>query len=561
MKRTVLPVLILALALCLALAGCGGAGGNYSTGGTPGAGGQEGSGSAAEGSAVISYSMANVPLVDPGTASDEAATTYLCNVYDPLVFPTHEGGIEPWVATEWSCTEDGLTWTFKLRDDIKFHNGDPLTAEDVAFSMQRLLDLGEGFAYLFSDYVTSVSAPDDSTVVFTLSQPFATFDSALVRLYIVNKDQIMANLADGSFGENGDYAVNWLLAADAGSGPYKFEELAANQYVYGVKFDDYWGGWDKDAPAGFKIYGTTEAVTIRTMMSRHELEISDGYQTLEALNALDGLDQVDITAFSSAGITYLSQNNQKAPTDDVHFRKALAHLIDYSTIVEALYPNCKVATNIISEALPGYEAGVFNYEYSLEQAEEELKQSQYNNDLASYPVEVVWNPENVEREQFFLVFQTACAQLGIKVNITQKTWIQVMEDAASPETTPNCFLIWTCPSYPDAGSILKTQYTIHDVGTWETMDWVNDPEIDAEIKEAVITLDETARIAMYQDIIRKLVDNCVTIPVVEMYESHAYQTGYFYWDVADRASQGQPVTGVMGYPFYVKNMKVYPDKR
>ena len=74
------------------------------------------------------------------------------------------GSVEPWIATEWSTSEDGLTWTFKIRDDVTFHSGNKLTAEDVAYTMNRMLTIGEGFAFLYTDTVESATAIDDTTV-------------------------------------------------------------------------------------------------------------------------------------------------------------------------------------------------------------------------------------------------------------------------------------------------------------------------------------------------------------------------------------------------------------
>lgn len=508
----------------------------------------------------ISFSAANVPLIDPATSFDEAGSYYLCNVYDPLLRPDHDGIIQPWIATEWEPSDDGLTWTFKIREDVKFHNGEVLTAEDVAFSMNRLITIGQGFAYLFP-YVKGAEAIDDTTVVFTLNEPFANFTGCLVRLYIVDKSQILEHKKDGDYDEFGDYGMNWLISADAGSGPYMFEELSGKSYVMCKKYGDYWDGWEENAPDGFKLIGSTEAVSIMTMMSRQELEISDAYQTIESFANLDALDGVDLTYFNSGGNTFLTMNNQKAPTDDEHFRKALAYLVDYSTMVETLYPNCTVAEDLVNSSMVGYTKGNWPYYYDVDKAKQELEQSAYYNSLDSMTVDVYWNPENIEREQFFLVFQSTCAQLGINVKITQASWIQVMEDAASPETTPNCFLVWCTPDYMEAGSMLNAQWTIQDIGTWYTMDWIDNTEIDAIIKESLYELDDEKRVDMYKQAIQMLIDSCSTVPVVEMYETHAYQTGYFYWEAAERVKNGESVCPVMGYMMDVRRMKIYPDRR
>ena len=94
-----------------------------------------------------------MPKWDPAVGSDYASCVVLINAYDSLVYPTADGGVKPWVAESWKISEGGLTWDFKIREDIYFHSGNHLTAHDVAYSMNRLLKIGEGFAFLFFKYI------------------------------------------------------------------------------------------------------------------------------------------------------------------------------------------------------------------------------------------------------------------------------------------------------------------------------------------------------------------------------------------------------------------------
>ena len=143
--------------------------------------------------------------------------------------PTVDGGVEPWVATEWSISEDGLTWTFKIRDDITFHSGNPLTAEDVAYTMNRMLTLGEGFGYLFTETVEEAVAVDDTTVEFRCKEANGTLLSALVRLYIVDSELVQSEYADGDYGDHGDYGKAFLLENDAGQRPLSGERVCGQR--------------------------------------------------------------------------------------------------------------------------------------------------------------------------------------------------------------------------------------------------------------------------------------------------------------------------------------------
>src|SRR3989475_8874137 len=108
------------------------------------------SSSAASGTLSLTY--ANVPNADPAKGSDEASSAALVNLYDSLVFPTSSGTIQKDLATAWTVSTDGLTYTFTIRSAVAFHNSDALTASDVVYSLNRLISVGQGYSYLFSPY-------------------------------------------------------------------------------------------------------------------------------------------------------------------------------------------------------------------------------------------------------------------------------------------------------------------------------------------------------------------------------------------------------------------------
>src|SRR5690554_4671981 len=131
--------------------------------------------------------------LDPAKATDYADSQLMFNMYDTLVWSDSSGTIIPLVAESWSTSDDGTVYTFNLRDDVLFHDGSTLVASDVVFSLNRMLAVNQGFSYLFDGWVTDVTAVDDTTVEFTLSQPYAPFLGSLVRLPIVNEAVVMDN--------------------------------------------------------------------------------------------------------------------------------------------------------------------------------------------------------------------------------------------------------------------------------------------------------------------------------------------------------------------------------
>jgi peptide/nickel transport system substrate-binding protein len=153
--------------------------------------------------------------LDPAKASDYADSILMFNVYDTLVLPVQGGpGHAGHLAESWS--NDGNSFTFNLRSDVKFQSGNGLTADDVVFSVERMKALGAGLSYLLG-VVESVEAVDASTVKFTLSSSYAPFVASLVRLPIVDKQLVMANLGEGE-GEMGDWGQAFLSANSAGTG-------------------------------------------------------------------------------------------------------------------------------------------------------------------------------------------------------------------------------------------------------------------------------------------------------------------------------------------------------
>src|SRR2546426_398292 len=196
------------------------------------------SSSAASGTLSLTY--ANVPNADPAKGSDEASSAALVNLYDSLVFPTSSGTIQKDLATAWTVSTDGLTYTFTIRQGVAFHNGDVLTASDVVYSLNRLISVGQGYSYLFSPYVSTVTAPSSNTVVIQLKKTFGPFISALVRLYIVDQKLVSAHY--NSTAPNNDYGSTWLLTHDAGSGAYQMASANLESNMLLQTYRSYWNG-------------------------------------------------------------------------------------------------------------------------------------------------------------------------------------------------------------------------------------------------------------------------------------------------------------------------------
>jgi peptide/nickel transport system substrate-binding protein len=489
--------------------------------------------------------------IDPAVGNDFASSTSLANLYDTLVFPNAKGGVDPWLATSWDISTDGMTYTFHLRSGVKFHDGSLLKASDVVYSYDRIKIIGEGYGYLVTAGVKSVSAPDDSTVVITIEKPSALFLPSLVRLYIASEAIVKANTkAEGPYAENGDYGKEWLQTHDAGSGPYMVKEFPLEQYLLMEKFTDWWGKFNPNAPDEARFIGTTEAVTIRTLMQNHELEVTDQWQSLEAYGALSKIDGVKVAPIPTLSGFYYMVNNKKPPTDDVHCRKAIDYGFDYQTSLTLEWPGVQQMIAPVPATLAGVDKSIPYYTYDVDKAKAELAQCQYANSLDQNPIIVQWVSEVPDEEKYALLFQANMTDLGFKVEVQKVPWLSLVENTSKLETSPSIATIYVSADLPEAGLMYQQRYSSSTAGTWQQNEWLQDPALDAKITDALATIDQTARFAKYSEIQKDLEDRAASLWIYDQIDKHAYRT------CVDLPTVRGETSHVMGYDFFLADIGV-----
>lgn len=204
---------------------------------------------------------------------------------------------------------------------------------------------------------------------------------------------------------------------------------------------------------------------------------------------------------------------------------------------------------------------MIQYKRDLNKAREELSKSKYADNLDEYPVYISYCAEAAEQEKVALLIQACAAELGIKVQITRKPYGLMCADLQTIETTPNGSFVFYSPHYTEAGAVLMGRYHSSSCGTWEQGEWLQDPEIDALIEDALATIDEAERFAKYGEIQMRLTELCPTLWLFDQAERRAYQAAYIYWPTAEAARAGEVWTLPAGYWLYVHDMKIDPAKR
>ena len=281
--------------------------------------------------------------LDPAKASDYADSVRMFNVYDTLVLANQGGpGVVPHLATSWET--DGKSFTFKLRPDVKFQSGNPMTADDVVFSLDRMKGIGQGLSYLFAD-VEKAEAVDAETVKFTLTKPYSPFLSALQRLPIVDKTLVMENLASGD-GEMGDWGQAYLTEHGAGTGAYTVVSQNPQQETVMAKNPDYFLDIPAAAPDEVRYRYGLEAATVRALISKGEHDISSQWLPPEVLKALAG-DGAQLLTESGSSEFFIKMNTAKAPFDDQNCRLAMVNAFDYGAAIQMV-----AITDTVSQGSP-----------------------------------------------------------------------------------------------------------------------------------------------------------------------------------------------------------------
>jgi peptide/nickel transport system substrate-binding protein len=449
--------------------------------------------------------------LDPHKGNDYSGSILAYNIYDTLVMPDPVAGVKPHLASRWTASNGGRTYTFNLRPNVRFHDGTLVQADDVVFSFERVKAIDQGFAFLFAGWVTSVQAVNSATVRFNLSGVYAPFLSTLVRLPIVNKDLVLRNKRDGKFGDNGDYGQAFLSSNSAGSGAYRVTSHNPQELTVLQKFPQYFLGFAPKAPDIVRQRYSIESATMRTLMARKEHEISSQWHPQEVFKALAGQQGINLVTEGGSGSLLFKLNTQRAPTDDVNFRKAMALAFDYEALRSTLkisdtISSGKAARGPLPAGVPSYDTSIPFPKRDVTAAKAALAKSKYANQLASIVIDMAWVAEVPSEEKMALLFQQNMAELGVKVNITKVPWATLTERFAKADTTPNLYPLFTGLSYPDPDGLLYVMYSSKAAGTFWSSSWLKDDQIDKMLDDARTTADNAKRMDMYKQIQRRLVD-------------------------------------------------------
>lgn len=498
--------LLLCVFLVAALCACSGGGGGDSSGsgGSGSSGGGGGNAPAvntAQKDAVIIAMTGGEPGgFDPHRSLDLNAMTVFVNLYDTLVESdvACSNDIRPELATSWEISDDGLTYTFHLRDDVTFHNGEKFTSADAKYSIERAQV--EPASASYCTMIESVETPDDYTVVVHLNMKFADFLRCIGGVYfaIVNEKAITESGAD--------YA-----RTPVGTGPYKFVEWKQGDYITMEAFGDYFD-------AGFPIKHVTYkyfADTSTALIALQNGEI-DAFPNSAAIDAptVEADPNLSLTYIASDTSTWIGMNLNAAPFDDIRVREAIRYAINKDSVLKgALNGEGFVANSNLNKKMLGYNASTPPTNlYDVAKAKELMKEAGYENGF-SCTMKVV--PTD-SRDKAAQIVQAQLKEIGIDIHIEQLERATFFEVAGSG----NYEMVLHTINWPDADNMLT--YLYHSEGPFNWQQAYNNPQVDDLLLQARQELDSAKRGQMYEQIVKIAFDNCHNIPLYfpNQYFSH-----------------------------------------
>jgi len=443
---------------------------------------------------------------DRAIGTDYTQNMAQINFYDTLLTPTPSAGLTGRLAERWTASPDATTYTFHLRKGVKFHSGNEVTAEDVVYTMERMLAINQGYSFVWQGYLMSgsVKALDRYTVQFKLLKPFAPFPSTMAVLFIVDKATVKAHQKPGKFGANGDYGQAWLGSNEAGSGPYTLESDVEGSELRMKRFPGYFRGWHAGAIDEVRVMIVEQEATVVSLAKTGVLDMTSQYQANTTYDTLKGLGFKIVTS-PTTEVFYLKMNTRIAPTDDIHVRRAIALAFDYNTVRQRLYPGAPVSGPLSPAFKDAYNSSLPLPKQDLAAAKAELAKSKYAG-KGAIPLTLSYVTTAPFEAQIALLFNSIMSQIGFKVTINPQQWNRITELATKVQDTPNVTEVFYDVLYPSPDSMFFQQYDSKANGSWASMEWLDDPVVDSLIAKSRLTVDNAKRNAIYKQIQARIVD-------------------------------------------------------
>ena len=425
----------------------------------------------------------DIDSLNPYKLVSSGSEEIMMNVFEGLVMPTVDGGLYPAIAKEYNVSEDGLIYTFKIRNGIKFHNGNPLDVKDVEFSLRKMSGReGDTPAQAMFSNIEDIKITGEDEVTVTLKIPDAAFIYYLTEAIVPD--------------ENRDF----LDKDPIGTGAFKISGYEREQKITLEKNNDYWG--EKAKVDKVEIFVTPNAETAFLKLLSGEIDILPRVDA-KRLNELKNFKTI---AGAQNTVQLFALNNKFEPFSHEEVRKAINLVVDKDAIIKNVMGGygIKLETNM-SPVMKQYCIDNIGEQRDIEKAKELLKNAGYEN--LKFTVKVPSNyAMHVSTAQ---VITEQLKEADITMNIETVEWATWLSEVYSGREYEATIVALTGKLDPD--SILKRYVSNYPRNFFN----YKNPKYDKLIADAKITSDENKRIEYYKEAQRILRDENVAVFIMD----------------------------------------------
>jgi len=462
--------------------------------------------------------------LDPSVVFDDSSIQ-MGRVYETLVHVEPDMTVEPALATSWDTSEDGLTWTFKLREGVKFHDGSTFDAEAVRFSLERTKEMNKGAAYILL-VIEEMDILDTYTIQFALTDP-APLDYILgsqYGAYIMSPSYVREHEV------NEDYGQAWLAEHTSGTGPYMLTEWIHGQQVTLKKFDDYWGGWEGKHVDTVIIKVIRDTSTAAILLAEGQLDSTWTlpFETIDAVR-----DNADYIVFDSPTLhtLYWRINTQKPPTDNLLVRKALNYAFPYDEVIETAFLG-RYGERLygpLPKGIWGYDDDPpLKYEFDLVKAADLLNQAGYPEGLPD-PIDLYYYSPSDSQRRMAELYKSSLAEIGVELNARGFPFDELLAlSCCDPEGGPHLSAHDWWPTFTDPFDFLYGCWGSDQFFNWAF--WEN-TEFDDLVLEAnaLSVVDRPKAIELYKEAQRMILEAANTIYLAEIKGTSVHRSWVHGW--------------------------------
>ena len=416
---------------------------------------------------------------DIQATNDSATTNVARQVYEPLLKQDEDLKLHPGLAVSWEAVDE-TTWEFKLRENVKWHNGDDFTADDVAWTLKRAIESPSIGHIVGSVDPAKIEVVDAYTIRIGTTQPFGPFLTHLAHpaTGILNEKAVTAA------GDN--YATN-----PVGTGPYKFVEWNSGADLTLERFADYWGDAGKSEKIVFRFI--TDNTTRLSALKTGEIDIAYEMPPT-AIKDIEADGELELVRDLNLSTAYVGFNVQKGPFQDKRVRQAVNYALDIDAILEHVYLGTgKPAKGPLNSLAFGAYDGLEPYGYDMDKAKALLAEAGV---AGGFKFTIYVGDNNAQRIAVAEVVKEQLAQLGIEATIKQMEWAAYLEATANGEA--DMFILgWTTVT-TDGDYGLYPLFHTDQMGAAGNRSFYSNKEVDKLLEDARTSTNQEERKELYK---------------------------------------------------------------